>query len=58
MTEDILHEFAEHKKMVDEVRLRQEFWRGVVHGAVSAAAACAGLVALVYYIVQIVVAMR
>lgn len=37
-----------------ELREKQAFWSGVVRGAIGAAAFFAGLVTVVYYIVQLV----
>lgn len=58
MTNNILHELVEIKRMVDETRLKHEFWRGVVRGVIGTSAAFAGLVTLVYYLIQIVIALR
>lgn len=41
-----------------EIREKQAFWSGVVRGVIGATACFAGLVALIYYIVQIVVAVK
>lgn len=58
MDKDILLELRETKKMLDETRLKQEFWRGVVRGVIGSAVAFSGLMGLVYYMVQIVVALK
>ena len=44
--------------MLDETRLKQEFWRGVVRGVIGSAVAFSGLMGLVYYMLQIVMALK
>lgn len=41
-----------------ELREKQAFWSGVVRGAIGAAVFFAGLVTVVYYVVQITVALK
>lgn len=38
--------------------MRQEFWRGVVRGAIGATCFFAGFVATIYYVVQIIEAVK
>lgn len=42
------------EEQVMEVREKQAFWQGVVRGVIGSAVFFAGLVTLIYYIVQIV----
>lgn len=46
------------EEQVMELREKQAFWSGVVRGVVGSAVFFAGLVTLVYYMVQIVVAVK
>lgn len=46
------------EEQVMELRERQAYWKGVVQGVIGSAVCLAGLVTLVYYVVQIVLAMR
>lgn len=46
------------EEQVMEVRERQAFWQGVVRGVIGSAVFFAGLVILIYYIVQIVDALK
>lgn len=46
------------EEQVMEVREKQAFWQGVVRGAIGSAVFFAGLVTLIYYIVQIVDALK
>ena len=43
---------------VMELREKQAFWTGVVRGFIGSAVFFAGLVALIYYVVQIVNVMK
>lgn len=46
------------EEQVMEVREKQAFWQGVVRGVIGSAVFFAGLVTLIYYIVQIVDALK
>jgi len=46
------------EEQVMEVREKQAFWQGVVRGVIGSAVFFAGLVPLIYYIVQIVDALK
>lgn len=46
------------KDAVMKLREKQAFWSGVVRGAIGATAFFAGLITIVYYIVQITVALK
>lgn len=43
---------------VMELREKQDFWAGVVRGVIGSAVFFAGLVPLIYYVVQIVNVMK
>lgn len=46
------------EEQVMEVREKQAFWQDVVRGVIGSAVFFAGLVTLIYYIVQIVDALK
>ncbi len=46
------------EEQVMELREKQAFWSGVVRGVIGSAVFFAGLVTLVYYMVQIVEAVK
>lgn len=46
------------EERVMELREKQAFWAGVVRGVIGSAVFFAGLVTLIYYMVQIVDALR
>lgn len=46
------------EEQVMEIREKQAFWQGVVRGGIGSAAFFAGLVTLIYYMVQIVDALK
>ena len=46
------------EEQVMKVREKQAFWQGVVRGVIASAVFFAGLVTLIYYIVQIVDALK
>ena len=46
------------EEKVMELRERQAYWKGVVAGVIGSACFFSGLIALVYYMVQIVQAVR
>lgn len=46
------------EEQVMEIREKQAFWQGVVRGVIESAAFFAGLVTLIYYMVQIVDALK
>lgn len=45
-------------EQIMELREKQAFWSGVVRGVIGSAAFFAGLVSLIYYIVQLVMAVK
>ncbi len=47
-----------YEDAIMESREKQAFWSGVVRGAIGAAAFLAGLVTVVYYVVQITVVLK
>lgn len=47
-----------NKDAIMELREKQAFWSGVTRGAIGAAAFMAGLVTVVYYVVQITIALK
>lgn len=46
------------KEQVMDVREKQAFWQGVVRGVIGSAVCFAGLVTLIYYMIQIVDAVQ
>ena len=46
------------EEQIMELREKQAFWSGVIRGVVGSAVFFAGLVTLIYYIVQIVDALK
>ncbi len=46
------------EKSIMEIREKQAFWSGVVRGVIGSAVFFAGLVTLIYYIIQIVEALK
>lgn len=46
------------EEQIMELRERQAFWSGVIRGVIGSAVFFAGLVTLIYYIVQIVDALK
>lgn len=45
-------------EQIMEIREKQAFWQGVVKGVIGSAVFFAGLVTLIYYMVQIVDALK
>lgn len=45
-------------EQIMEIREKQAFWQGVVRGVIGSAVFFAGLVTLIYYMVQIVDALK
>ena len=46
------------EEQIMEVREKQAFWQGVIRGVIGSAVFFAGLVTLIYYMVQIVEAVH
>jgi len=46
------------EKTIMEIREKQAFWSGVTRGVIGSAVFFAGLVTLIYYIIQIIEALK
>lgn len=47
-----------NEEVTMDIRERQAFWSGVVRGVIGSTAFFAGLVTLIYYVVQIVISVK